>query len=433
MGEIRKKLLIDEELKKVYEVVLTADFLNSKLNETIEKKQKTYKMDGFRVGKAPLDVIRKKEGTAMFFGVAEDMINNAAFGIADENGYELVTLPKVEVKTIKEGDDVTVSIEYALKPTIPELDLKTITVDKYEIKVQEQEVESSINDIIKNFKKWINKDGSVFVGDSVKIDFVGKIDGETFDGGVGKDYQLEIGSHSFIDNFEEQLVGKSAGDKVLVKVKFPDNYHSVKLAGKNAEFDVDIKEVLRAEIEDLTDELVNKSFGINTVSEFRDIVKREIEGSYALLAKNKERNAVIDKISGLIDFSVPNSLVEERFWAILKNKKEDNLKNKKEEEIDETELKKEAEESIRLGLFFTDIGKKQNITVSKNEVDSHIVKNAMKIKGYEQKMIDFYKKNPRAVEDLRASILEEKIIDYLVENVTRNIVETTLEEFKKLK
>ncbi|MDR0571218.1 MAG: hypothetical protein LBG48_00005, partial [Rickettsiales bacterium] len=169
MSEIKKKLLIDEELKKVYEVVLTVDLLSLKLNETLEKKQKTYKIDGFRVGKVPVDIIKKKEGTVLFFSTAEDIINNVAFDIVDENKYDLVSLPKVEIKTMNEGSDVVVDIEYTLKPVIPELDLAAITIDKYEIKVQELEVEGSIDNVVKNFKKWVKKEGSAVVGDSVRI------------------------------------------------------------------------------------------------------------------------------------------------------------------------------------------------------------------------------------------------------------------------
>jgi trigger factor len=429
MGEIKKTLLRDGELEKMYEIRLAADYINLKSNETLEKKQKTYRANGFRPGKVPLELIKKKEGTAIFFATVENLINGEAFNIARDNGYDLIRTPKVDIKTMAEGEDAVVNVEYALRPTMPDVDWGTIAVDEYRIIIRKEDVENSVAEIMKDFKDWARKDGVAANGDAVKINFTGTINGEKFDGGAGEDYHLEIGSHSFIGNFEEQLIGKGAGDRALVKVKFPDDYHSSKLAGKDAEFDVEIIEVLEAKKVSLTDEFTAKNFGISAVDNFKKIIEKEIDETHKLSAKNRMRNDVMEKIKNVINFPIPDSLIEEKFQILLKEEKKDNLRKGKEEEINEEKLRKDAAEIVRMGLFLTKVGADNNITVSKNDIDSRIVKNAMKMRGQEQKVIEFYRKNPQAMEDLGNNILEDKIIDHILNNVTKNVKEITAEEY----
>jgi trigger factor len=431
--EIKKTLVTDEELTKIYEINIGVDLVNRKVDENAQKRQKTYKMDGFRPGKVPLNVIKKREGTALFFSIAEELINTEIFAIVDENKYELASNPDIKIKTMDLNKDISLDVEYILLPQIPDLDLKTIGVKEYNIRIDETEVEKSIERILKNFKDWSDKDDIIVVGDTAKINFLGKINGEAFDGGKGEDYPLEIGSHSFIDNFEDQLVGKRAGDKVLVSVKFPDNYHSTKLAGKQAEFDVEITKVLSPKEPILDDDFTMKNFGVETVEDMKEVIRKDIAANNSTLSKNKVRNDLVEQLSKILKFNIPKKLIETRFQEMLKSTKEKNLRSKKEEEIDENKLREEAEDAVRLGLFLSEICKEQNITVSKNEVDSAIIKNAMMMKGYEQFYIDFYKKNSKMTDALRAELLENKIIDYIIENSSREIIDISLEDFNKLR
>jgi trigger factor len=431
-SEIRKSLRVDEELIKTYEIAIGASFINSKVEETTKEKQKTYKMNGFRPGKVPLDVIRKKEGTVLFFSTAEDIINTEVFNIVKENNYELVSDPNIEIKTMELDTDVVVNAEYTLFPTIPAIDLKTVKIKEYSLKVDELDIEQTIDSLMKNFKDWVDKDGEVATGDTVKINFVGRIDGEAFDGGKGEDYPLEIGTHSFVDNFEEQLIGKKAGDKVLVKVTFPSDYHSSKLAGKQAEFDVEILKVMSPKEPTLDDDFVMKNFALETVESLKNIVKKEIETSNEATLKTKTRSEVVEKISEILEFNVPQNLIEKRFQETLKSVQKSNLENKKEEEIDEGELRKEAENAVRLGLFLSKIAREQNIAVSKSEVESTIIKNAMRMKGYEQAFMDFYRKNPQLMGNIRAEILENKIIDYVISSALKESIVVSVADIGKL-
>lgn len=425
-----RKILSNEELAKQYEITIASNEITSKVDEEAEKRQKTYVMDGFRAGKVPVEVIKKREGTALFFTVAENLINSEIFKIIDEEKLELSCEPKVEMKNFKENEDVTFTVLYNLLPTIPSFDLKNVKVDSYNIEVQPNEIEESVEKIMSNFKKWTKVDREAKMGDAVKIDFEGKINGEKFAGGEGKDFQLELGSKSFIDNFEEQLVGKKAGDKVLVKVKFPEDYHSSAVAGKQAEFDVVINEVLEASKEELTNELTMKNFGIETVEKFKELVQKELENSYKTVSKNKIKEVLFDKLMDLVDFTLPENLVQEQFEALKTRQEKENNKDKKEEKIDEDKIQEEAKKAVKLGLLLANIGKMAQVSVSENEVNSAIMQNAMRMKGYEQMMIDFYKKNKQAVAALKEELMEEKIIDYIIENITKNEIKTTFKDFE---
>jgi trigger factor len=432
-SEIKRTLTADKELAKTYEIVIGADFIKSKVDEVAEKKQKTYKMDGFRAGKVPLDIIKKKEGTVLFFTIAENAINDETFGIAEKNDYKLVANPDIEIKTMELDKDVVIQVEYTLFPTIPELDLKTLNVKKYSISTNDKDIDSTIKNILNDYKDWEDKDDEVAVGDTVRINFDGKIDGVAFDGGKGDNYPLEIGSHSFIDNFEEQLVGKKAGDNLIVSVKFPIDYHSTKLAGKQAEFSVEILKVMSSKDAVLDDDFTKKNLGIDSVEKMKDILKKELEASNAVASKTRARNEITDEIIKILGFNVPQNLVEKRFQEILRSTKESNLRKKKEEKIDEDKIRKDAENSVRLGLFLSDISKKQNITVSNNEVESALIKNAMRMGGYGQTFLDLYRKNPKMMDNMRNEILENKIIDYIIDNSSGEIVNISAEDFRNLK
>lgn len=432
MSEISKKILLDEELKKQYEITIKSSFINSQIDKEAEIKQKTYKINGFRPGKVPLNVIKTREGNVLYLNISEKTINKEIFDMVDNEKLELSSDPKVEIKQMKVNEDIIFNVVYNLLPNIPEINLKDIKIDNYNIRVTEQEINESINKILNNFKKFNKIDQSASIGDAVKINFIGTIDGEEFPGGKSENYQLELGSHSFIDNFEEQLVGRKAGDKILVKVKFPFDYHSSKLANKNAEFNVEILEVLESQKEELTDEFCLKNFGVDDVIKFRDLVEQELKKSYDQASKNKIKNILFDKIYNIYNFSVPSDLIEEQFKITLQNKEKDNLNKKIEKKIDENAIRIEAEKTIKISLILSDIGKKANIQVSDNDISNAIMKNAMQMKGHEKMFIDFYRNNSKALESLKLQTLEEKIIDYLIENISKNNIDITLEEFENL-
>ncbi len=430
--EIKKTLLVDQELKKEYEVTVPKEIVILKVDEEIFNIQKTYKLNGFRPGKVPLNVIKDKEWAYVFSKACENAINDTITKIVDENLYELSVKPNVSIETMKDDEDVKFKVVYELLPNIEDIDLSSISIDKYNVEIGESDIEKSIRKILATHKNWQKNDGLAELGDSVKINFVGTINGEEFEGGKAENYQLELGSHSFIDNFEEQIVGKTSGDEFDVNVTFPDNYHKSSLAGKPAVFKVKVIEVLKASKIELTDEFVKSTFGSENVEKFKELVRKELVNSYENASRILAREKVIDNLLNVTDFSLPENMVKEQLKSLLEYKQKENIKNSITDPINEGELEKEASKLVKANLIISKIGKENSITTSDNEVTQAIMKNVMSAPGYEKQIVDFYKKNYVAVLDLKDEITRVKTLDFIVDKVNKNTINISVDDFDNL-
>ena len=234
--------ILNEGLKRAYNILLTANQLEESVQGKLIEAQPTFEMKGFRKGKVPMSLLKKQFGQQIMGEVMQESIDNAMKEHFDNTGDRPAQQPSMEMKegdSWKQGDDVEVSISYERLPDIPEVDFKKIKLKRMVVEVDEKAIKEGLENLAKNAQNFEDrKKGSKSKdGDQVNINFLGKIDGEAFEGGAGEDYPLVLGSNSFIPGFEEQLVGKKAEDKVEVKVSFPEDYNSKNLAGKNAIFD----------------------------------------------------------------------------------------------------------------------------------------------------------------------------------------------------
>ncbi len=428
---IKKNIINDSELKKEFDVILPVEIITTSIDERAKKIQQRYKLDGFRPGKVPLDLIKKREKEELFYRGIEELINDTANDIAEEYAYELALRPKVDIKVMDEDKDVNFTVIFELMPEMPIMNLDEIKVDEYNVVVEDKNIDESIEKILKDHKKWTKKEAEAKLNDSVRINFLGKIDGEEFNGGKCDDYQLELGSHSFIDTFEDQLVGKKEGDEVIVNVVFPDNYHKTSLAGKPAVFEVKVLEVLEPEDAVLDDNFAKTNFNVDNVEEFKKIVKKELENTFSKLSKENLKSKIVKEIENL-QFPIPEGILEERFRGLKTNKEKENLRKDITEEINEDELKKEAEKVSRVGLMLSKIAQKEKIEVTDNEITEQIMKSAMAMPGYEKMVVDFYRKNRQALESIKNQILEEKILDYIAEKASKNEIQISVEDFEKI-
>ena len=272
MSEVNDILIKDIESEKKIDLTIPFSIIKIEMENELEKLQKTYKMNGFRAGKVPVDIIKKNEEDRLFLRASEKTINSTietkVFPFMEEKGKKVSIYEDYEIKKLEKGLDVEISFKYDLVPEIPEIDYENIELNKYEIDFKEEDLNRYIEATLKHNAKFTKQDSEYLskMDDMVKISYFGTIDGVPFDGGKSDEYNLVLGSNSFIDTFEEQLVGKKAGDEVLVKVKFPDNYHQKALAGKDAEFQTKILEVSIKEDAELTDDFVkNVLGGVDTV------------------------------------------------------------------------------------------------------------------------------------------------------------------------
>jgi trigger factor len=279
----------------------------------------------------------------------------------------------------------------------------------------------------------IKKSRAAKKGDAVSIDFVGKIDGEPFEGGAANDFQLELGSGQFIPGFEEQLEGVKKKDEVVVKVSFPDEYGAKELAGKEAEFDVTVKDVLEAKEPEVNDEFAKK-LGMESVDKLNEAIKEQIAQDFDMISRTKLKKDIFDAMDVEYKFEVPESMVEMEFKSIqesAENTEEAKNADEKEKKEQEKEFKELAERRVRLGVILADIGKKNAITVSEDELRKSVFEQARNYPGQEQKVIEFYQQNKEALDRLKGPILEDKVVDFVLDKVKLTEKKVTTEELLK--
>lgn len=434
------KKISDKNLELEFEITIPLDEFNQEINKELEKQQKTLKIDGFRKGKVPLNVIKNKYSALILSETAENLVEKTINQIIDENKYNLISRPQIEIKVLEMDKDFEFKATLNLFPEIPEIKYEKIKLKKQKAEVNDEEINKAKDRILKNFAKWVEQDKEYQAknGDKVKIDFLGKLNGEPFEGGKGENYDLELGSKSFIDTFEDQLLGKKAGDEVEVKVTFPKNYHSKKLAGQPAVFEVKVHSVSTAEKQDITDEFVKENLGLESIEKLNEAITKELTSLYTKTTRNKLKEDIFEWLKKNVKVELPKNIVEEEFnrqWAQAERDMKNNpnkFKDDKEKDKKKKEVEQNAEESIKLGLILSEIGKKNNIQVQEAEVIEEIRQRASAMPGQEQMIVDFYLKNKPALNQITGSLLEDKVIDFIASKADTEEIILTPDELMKI-
>lgn len=431
---------LNEGLKREYRVVVTATDLGTQVDKYLDDLKGRVRLNGFRPGKVPVAHLKRLYGRAAMAEVIETTVRDANAKIVSEHGLKLAAQPKVnlpEEQSAIEGVingqadlDYTVAIEVV--PAITLTDFKSIALEKPVAPVTDAEVDEALGRIADQNKPYAAKaEGSkTEQGDRVTINFTGTLDGKPFEGGTGEDIVVQLGSGSFIPGFEEQLVGIGAGENRTVTVSFPTNYLNAELAGREAVFEVIAKAIEAPGTVTIDDEFA-KSLGLESLAKLREAVKDRLQRENAAVSRRKVKRALLDELDKRHKFEAPATLVEEEFasvWqAITGDLKQQNRTFEDEgttEEKAREEYRGIAERRVRLGLVIAEIGDKNNITVSDEEVSRAVVERARQLPGREQEVWDYYRKNPNALASLRAPIFEEKVVDFILElaNVTEKQV-----------
>ena len=414
--------LKSEGLKKVFKGVVPAAEFSKTVEEKLKGIAKTVKMQGFRAGKAPLAMVKQKYEASVKGEALEDLVQKTAQQVVKEQNLRPVMLPDVKITAFKEGEDIEFEVSVENMPEIKFDGLKDIALDKYMADVPAEEVEKALT-YIPNSRKETTKleDGRASQkGDTTVIDFVGSVDGVEFQGGKGNNYPLELGSNSFIPGFEDQLIGKKAGEKVDVKVKFPENYHAKDLAGKDAVFAVEIKELRAPKAVEINDEFA-KSLGEESLDKLKASIAERIKADYEAASKMKLKRQLLDILDKNYNFEVPQSLVDAEYKSIVDqyeqakkyNQLDESEKAKSEEDL-LAEYKDIAVRRVKLGLLLSEIGQNAKVTITADDINKAIMNEARKYPGQEKAVFDFYVKNKQAVENLKAPVFEEKIVDYIL-------------------
>ncbi len=438
--EVQIKKIQDKKLRKDYEINIPHSLISSKIEEQAKKLQPKVNIKGFRKGQVPTKIILEKYSQSIMADESDKLISKQIKKIIDENNYKIALQPKIEIKTFEKDKDIEISATFEIFPEVPEIDLKKIKITKKQAKISEKDVEEGIEKMLKYFKTWQEQDPSykAKIGDAVNIDYVGKVDKEEFEGGKAQSYQLELGSKSFIDDFEEQLVGKKAGDEVKVKVKFPKEYHSQNMAGKKAEFDVKINKVLTSSLPEINDEFIKTNFGLESLEKLKEAIEKQISQNYENLSKDAFKKELFDFLNKKYDFDLPEGLIEQQFqslWSETEEELKENpekFKNDKEKEKAKDEKRKIAQRMIRCGIILNDLSIKNKIEPSNEDINNELQKIMQRFAGQEQQVIEYYQKNQNAISQLKGTIIEEKTVDFIIKNAEIEIKEFSLKDFDKM-
>ena len=429
---------LNEGLKRGYNIVVTADELAAKVDEKLVEAQPEIEMKGFRKGKVPMALLKKQYGQRLMGEAMQESIDGAMSKHFEDSGDRPAMQPAVKMtnEDWKEGDDIHVEMSYEALPTIPEVDLKKIKLEKLIAKADEASVDEALANLAETAQDFEDrKKGTKSKdGDQVTIDFLGKVDGEAFEGGAAEDYPLVLGSNSFIPGFEAQLVGVKVGDEVEVNVTFPAEYGAENLAGKDAVFECKIKAVKAPKPAEINDELAKK-FGAEDLAALKGQISERLEAEYAGAARAVQKRHLLDALDKLVKFELPPSLVEAEAGQIahqLWHDENPDVQGHDHPEIKPTdEHNSLAERRVRLGLLLAELGQKAEIQVTDAEMTQAMMNQARQYPGQERQFFEFVQQNPQMQQQMRAPLFEDKVVDYVFELATVTDKEVSKDELQK--
>lgn len=431
-----------EALKQEFTVTLTASEIDAKINEKLEELGKTVKMPGFRPGKIPLPLLKSKYGKSVMGEVLESAVNDSMLQAINENNLRPAMRPQIEVKKFDEETGLEYTMAIELLPEIKVAGLDDIKLEKLTAKPEKKDIDVALERIANANKasEKVEEKRAAKTGDIVVIDFDGSVNGERQDGMLGKDFPLELGSKSFIDTFEDQLVGSKVGDKKTVNVTFPKDYGKEDLRGVKAVFEVEIKE-LRQPVKATIDEEFAKKLGFESLAKVEELIEKQIQGEYDQITRMHLKRKLLDTLDAKHDFDVPAGMVEQEFQGIIHQlmpphdhhnaeeaqKLHDNFGTKEERE----EYKALAQRRVKLGLVLAEIGRENNVQVSNQELQQAVIAEARRYPGQEKQVFEYFQNNPQALEGIKAPIYEEKVVDFILERSKIDSKQVSIEELTK--
>ncbi|MES2600118.1 MAG: trigger factor [Pseudomonadota bacterium] len=429
-----------EGLKHEFKVSVPASDIDAKVDARLVDMKDKVKLNGFRPGKVPVAHLKKVYGRSVAAETVEQLIRDTNAGIFTERGFRLATEPKVtmpteekEIEDILAGkSDLNYSVAIEVVPAIELADFKSFNVEKPVAEVTDADVEEALKRIADQSRPYEAKaeGAKAEKGDRVTVAFKGSIGGELFDGGTGEGIQVVIGSGTFIPGFEDQLIGIAPGETRNVKASFPKNYTAEHLAGKDAEFETTAS-LIEAPQESKVDDEFAKNLGMESLDKLKEAMRERLVAEFAGASRQRVKRVLLDKLDETHRFDPPPSLVEEEFklmWNSIKAEMESTGKSFADEDTTEEKAKDEyqkiADRRVRLGLVLSEIGEKNKITVTDDEVSRALIDRARQSPGREKEVWDFYRSNPNALAQLRAPIYEDKVVDFILElaNVTEKKV-----------
>ena len=426
----------NEGLKRGYTVTVPAQELDEKVQAKLAEIQPRIAMKGFRQGKVPMALLRKQHGPRLLGEAMQETIDGAVTSHLQSNGDRPAMQPQVKMtnEDWKEGDDIVVEVSYEKLPDVPSFDLASLSLTRLRVQPDEAAVEEALRNLADTAKSYEDKEGAAETGDQVVIDFLGKVDGEAFEGGSATDYPLVLGSNSFIPGFEEQLVGVTAGEEKDVSVSFPENYGAKHLAGKDAVFTCTVKAVKAPRAAELDDALATR-FGGESLEDLRTQIRDRLEQEYQGAARAVAKRALLDQLDSQVDFELPEALVDAEADQIahqLWHEDHPEEQGHGHGHIDPTEEHRRlARRRVKLGLLLADIGQRAEVKVTDQELTQAVLAQARQYRGQERQFFDYIQKNAAARQQLQAPIFEDKVIDHIFSNAQVEEREVSKDELQQ--
>ncbi len=436
-----------EGLSREFKIALPAKDIAEKVDLKLSEIAKTANMPGFRPGKVPVSLLRKRYGQSVMGEVLESAVSSSAQQALAEKGLRPAGQPEFDVSSYEDGKDLEYTIAFDILPDISVPDFASIELERLVPEIDEKTIDETLDRIAEANKtsEPISRKRKSKSGDVLAIDFVGKVDGEAFPGGSAEGYHLELGSGSFIPGFEDQLVGVNIDDELEVNVKFPDEYGAEDLAGKDAVFEVKVHEIREAKPSPIDDDLAKKA-GAENLEKLREMVREEQGREFKEYGRMLIKRRLLDSLSDQIDFDVPPTLAGQEYQSILHQWQHEQHgsdpahgddKDHEEAHTIEPDADQKAEfetiaaRRIRLGLLLSEIGRENNIQIGQDDINKAIMQEARKYPGQEKQVMEFFKSNPQAMEQITAPVYEDKIVDFILEMVKVTDKPTTMEDLVK--
>jgi trigger factor len=441
------KETVAEGLKHEFQISVPAADLDAKADARLVELKDKVRINGFRPGKVPVSHLKKVYGRSVMAETIDQTIRDANTKLFTERGFRLATEPKVtmptEEKAVEEllsgKSDLTYTVAIEVVPPITLADFKSFTVEKPVAEVTDAEIDDAVKRIADQNKVFSAKGEGAKAesGDRVTVSFKGTVDGTAFEGGTAENIPVTIGSNTFIPGFEEQLIGIAVGESRTLNVTFPANYGNAQLAGKPAEFETTASQI-EAPQETVIDDEFAKTLGLESLDKLKGAARERIAAEFAGATRQRVKRILLDRLDETHRFDAPPSLVDEEFnqmWNSIKSDMESAGKTFADEDTTEEAAKVEyrtiADRRVRLGLVLSEIGEKNKITVTDDEVGRAVIERARQMPGREKEVWDFYRNNANALAQLRAPIYEDKVVDFILELATVTEKKVSREELYK--
>jgi len=436
---------LNEGLKRELKIVVSKDDMDAQVNEKLEEMRPQMRLNGFRQGKVPMSHLKKMYGKQAMAELVNEYVSKRTGEVLKEREERAAQQPEISMtEDEKEAEEILAckkdfefSMSYEVIPEINAPELEKLTLKRPVAEVTDAEVDERIEQIGESARPYEEKKGKASDKDRLTMSYLGKIDGEPFEGGADNDAKLILGSGMFIPGFEEQLKGAKAGDEKTVKVTFPDEYGAAHLAGKEAEFDVTVSLVEKPGELKIDEEFATK-LGMESVEKLREAVRGQMEGQYESHSKGRVKRQVLDQLDEKTKMELPEKMVEQEFnniWEQMTGELERAGKTFKDEGTTEAKAKKEyqglAERRVRLGLVLASIGEQADVQVSEEEMQQAVYQQVQQYPGQEQQVLDYFRQNPDAVAGLRAPIYEDKVVDFIVDKANVSDEKVSKEELLK--